>query len=229
MEIISLQKKENIQLKTENLELEAIIDSKKKKRVEFQNHISFEQKKTSLEISKIKERLSEEESSIIYKLKNDYRNSEKEMIEMRQQIQSLQENLQKSLEEKLLLQSEKEKEKILSNHSYKILMKEKLEEANHSLQMMKKKELEGTKKLSILQNLQLIVELENQSDKIEHHLSENEKLRTEVEELHREVNTHKCVEVNFSKKSVKNQKLILTLTHQLNESSNNLKRLIEQQ
>jgi len=35
-----------------------------------------------------------------------------------------------SLEEKMKLNSDKEKEKILTNHSYKIQMKVKLEEAN---------------------------------------------------------------------------------------------------
>ena len=72
------------------------------------------------------------------------------MNEMTSTILKLQESLRQSLEEKMMLQSDKEKEKIISNHSYKIQMREKLEEANRSLQLMKKKELEGTKKLSIL-------------------------------------------------------------------------------
>lgn len=151
------------------------------------------------------------------------------MIEMSQTILKLQDSLRDSLEEKMLLLSEKEKEKIVSNHSYKIQMREKLEEANRSLQLMKKKELEGTKKLSILQNLQLVVELENQADKIEQHLEENEKLREKCEELQREVNTHKFVEVNFSKKSVKNQKTILDLTNQQNINLNTIKNLKDKQ
>ena len=69
------------------------------------------------------------------------------------------------------------------------------------------------------------MELENQADKIEWHLEENERLRVSVEELQREVNTHKFVEVNFSKKSIKNQKLILELTNKQNTGVITLKNL----
>lgn len=89
---------------------------------------------------------------------------------MKTEISDLETNLNKALDEKMFLFSEKEKEKILSNHSYKIQMRQKLKEANESLQIMKNKELEGNKKLSILRNLHLVVELENQSDRIEYHL-----------------------------------------------------------
>lgn len=95
-------------------------------------------------------------------------------------------------------------------------MKEKLEEANRSLKIMKNKEMEGTRYLSMLQNKQLLVELKNQSNQIEFRIEENKVLKRKIEELEREVSTQKFVEINFSKKSTRNQKRILGLTENQN-------------
>jgi hypothetical protein len=40
--------------------------------VEVLNKIAYEEKRFNMEISKMKEKLVEEESSTLYKLKNDY-------------------------------------------------------------------------------------------------------------------------------------------------------------
>ena len=43
-----------------------------------------------------------------------------------------------------------------------------------------------------------MVELENQSDRIEDQIETNKELTEKIQDLQREVNTHKYVEVNFS-------------------------------
>ncbi len=151
------------------------------------------------------------------------------MKRIRKELSDLEINIEKAIKEKKKLISEKEKEKILSNNSYKKQMKEKLEEANRSLKIWKNKEIEGSKKLSILQNLQLVVELENQSERIEYYIDQNTKLREKITELTREVSTHKYVEVNFSKKSNSNQQKILELTEQQNKRMGKLQQFQEKQ
>lgn len=136
-------------------------------------------------------------------------NKEKSDIE----IKELERKLIELTDEKQFVYAEKEKQKILSNFVLKKEMKANLEDAHNSLLDMKNKEIEATKKLSILQNIQLCIELEHQSNRIDSLLSENDVLQADIGKLSREVDTYKFIEESFTNKAATNQREVLKLTN----------------
>lgn len=88
-------------------------------------------------------------------------------------------------------------------------MKAKVNEAHSSLAAMKNKEIQATKKLSILQNIQLSIELENQSNRVDSLIEENDKLQDLIERYKREIDSFKFIEGDFTKKATKLQNEII--------------------
>ena len=74
---------------------------------------------------------------------------------------------------------------------------------------MKNKEIQATKKLSILQNIQLSIELENQSNRVDSLIEENDKLQDLIERYKREIDSFKFIEGDFTKKATKLQNEII--------------------
>lgn len=127
-------------------------------------------------------------------------------------IKELEKRLVELTEEKQLVFAEKEKQKILSNFVLRKEMKANLEDAHNTLLDMKSREIEATKKLSILQNIQLCIELEQQSNRIDALMTENDALQADIGKLTREVETYKFIEDSFTKKAAKHQREVLKLT-----------------
>ena len=76
-------------------------------------------------------------------------------------------------------------------------MENKIREANQSLQEMKHKEVETTKKLSILQNFQLNMELDSHSSKIEALIKQNKTLQDQMREVFVYIDSYKDLEGQF--------------------------------
>ena len=76
---------------------------------------------------------------------------------------------------------------------------------------MKKKEIEINAKLSILQNYQLSLELENFSSKINQLLKENKKLQELIDQKTRDIDIQKSSEVDFAEKENIKKKIIVGL------------------
>lgn len=128
------------------------------------------------------------------------------------EIKELEQQLVELTEEKQRVYADKEKQKILSNCVLRKEMQNNLEDAQGMLVDMKTKEIEATKKLSILQNIQLCIELEQQSNRIDVLLNDNDRLQADISKLSMEIETYKYVEDSFTKKAAENQREVLRLT-----------------
>jgi chromosome segregation ATPase len=161
-------------------------------------------------------------------IKESKKKLEKEMMKMEL-------DLDNAIKSKNLLLAEKEKERIKANEWNKKEMIKKIQEADNSLQKMKKREVETTKKLSILQNFQLNMELDSHSKKIDKLIRENKKLQSQLNELFLTIGSYKGVEKNFylqiekiDDRSHKAQEKIKRLekeVNSMNESKNKIDQL----
>jgi hypothetical protein len=142
------------------------------------------------------ERMSDEKNNLKTKLK-ELKEIRKEKLRLEEDMRRLSGNLENALRRKNMSLAEEEKKRIRANEWNRNEMIKKIKEADTSLQKMKKKEVETTKKLSILQNFQLNMELDSHSKKIDKLIQENKKLQHQLNELFLTIGSYKDVEQNF--------------------------------
>lgn len=93
----------------------------------------------------------------------------------------------------------------------------KIKETKANLLALNDEQLQTTTRLTILQNHQLTTELEYQSKQTEQLLFKNNKMKTQIETLKRDIEIHKEVEKELAKRSHFCQKVIKKLKQQVNE------------
>jgi chromosome segregation ATPase len=153
---------------------------------------------------------------------------------LEKEMRKMELDLDNAIASKNLLLAEKEKERIKANEWNKKEMIKKIQEADNSLQKMKKREVETTKKLSILQNFQLNMELDSHSKKIDKLIRENKKLQNQLNELFLDIGSYKGVEKDFyrqiekiDERSHKAQEKIKKLEKEVNSMQNSKKNIEE--
>ncbi len=113
--------------------------------------------------------------------------------------------------------NEKEREKIQATEKLRKDMLYKIKETKANLLALNDEQLQTTTRLTILQNHQLTTELEYQSKQTEQLLFKNNKMKTQIETLKRDIEIHKEVEKELAKRSHFCQKVIKKLKQQVNE------------
>jgi chromosome segregation ATPase len=93
----------------------------------------------------------------------------------------------------------------------------KIKETKANLLALNDEQLQTTTRLTILQNHQLTTELEYQSKQTEQLLFKNNKMKTQIETLKRDIEIHKEVEKELAKRSHFCQKVIKRLKQQVKE------------
>lgn len=152
------------------------------------------------------ERMSDEKVNLQTRLK-ELKDIRKEKGRLEEDMRRLEANLESAMRRKNVSLAEEEKKRIRANEWNRNEMIKKIKEADSSLQKMKKKEVETTKKLSILQNFQLNMELDSHSKKIDKLIQDNKKLQNQLNELFLTIGSYKGVENNFYERIEKiNQK-----------------------
>jgi hypothetical protein len=107
--------------------------------------------------------------------------------------------------------NEKEREKIQATEKLRKDMLYKIKETKANLLALNDEQLQTTTRLTILQNHQLTTELEYQSKQTEQLLFKNNKMKTQIETLKRDIEIHKEVEKELAKRSHFCQKVIKKL------------------
>jgi len=93
----------------------------------------------------------------------------------------------------------------------------KIKETKANLLALNDEQLQTTTTLTILQNKQLTTELEYQSKQTENLLFRNNKMKTQIDTLKRDIQIHKEVEKELAKRSHFCQKVIKKLKLQVKE------------
>lgn len=93
----------------------------------------------------------------------------------------------------------------------------KIKETKANLLALNDEQLQTTTRLTILQNHQLTTELEYQSKQTEQLLFKNNKMKSQIETLKRDIEIHKEVEKELAKRSHFCQKVIKRLKQQVKE------------
>ena len=93
----------------------------------------------------------------------------------------------------------------------------KIKETKANLLALNDEQLQTTTRLTILQNHQLTTELEYQSKQTEQLLFKNNKMKTQIETLKRDIEIHKEVEKELAKRSHFCQKVIKRLKQQVKD------------
>jgi hypothetical protein len=93
----------------------------------------------------------------------------------------------------------------------------KIKETKANLLALNDEQLQTTTRLTILQNHQLTTELEYQSKQTEQLLSKNNKMKSQIEVLKRDIEVHKEIEKELAKRSHTCQKVIKRLKTQVKE------------
>lgn len=93
----------------------------------------------------------------------------------------------------------------------------KIKETKANLLALNDEQLQTTTRLTILQNHQLTTELEYQSKQTEQLLYKNNKMKSQIETLKRDIEIHKEVEKELAKRSHFCQKVIKRLKDQVKE------------
>jgi len=107
--------------------------------------------------------------------------------------------------------NEKEREKIQAIAKLRKEMQYKIKETKANLLALNDEQLQTTTRLTILQNHQLTSELEHQSQQTEELLFKNNKMRSQIEKIRRDIQIHKDVEKELAKRSHFCQKVIKKL------------------
>ena len=144
------------------------------------------------------------------------------------EMRQLEQSLEEAVLSKNFLLANKEKERIKENEWNKKEMIKKIQEADSSLQKMKKKEIETTKKLSILQNFQLNMELDSHSHKIDKLIHENKKLQSELNQLFLVIGSFEGVEDDLNARIKRMEKKCSNLETQIGRMETK-KRALQQQ
>lgn len=97
--------------------------------------------------------------------------------------------------------NEKEREKIQATEKLRKDMLYKIKETKANLLALNDEQLQTTTRLTILQNHQLTTELEYQSKQTEQLLSKNNKMKSQIEILKRDIEVHKEIEKELAKRS----------------------------
>ena len=97
--------------------------------------------------------------------------------------------------------NEKEREKVQATEKMRKDMLYKIKETKANLLALNDEQLQTTTRLTILQNHQLTTELEYQSKQTEQLLFKNNKMKTQIETLKRDIEIHKEVEKELAKRS----------------------------
>lgn len=113
--------------------------------------------------------------------------------------------------------NEKEREKIQATEKLRKDMLYKIKETKANLLALNDEQLQTTTRLTILQNHQLTTELEYQSKQTEQLLFKNNKMKTQIETLKRDIEIHKEVEKELAKRSHFCQKVIKRLKQQVKD------------
>eukprot|EP00356_Strombidium_inclinatum_P006937 CAMPEP_0170510228 /NCGR_PEP_ID=MMETSP0208-20121228/65657_1 /TAXON_ID=197538 /ORGANISM="Strombidium inclinatum, Strain S3" /LENGTH=175 /DNA_ID=CAMNT_0010793677 /DNA_START=51 /DNA_END=578 /DNA_ORIENTATION=- len=107
--------------------------------------------------------------------------------------------------------NEKEREKIQATEKLRKEMLYKIKETKANLMALNDEQMQTKTRLTILQNHQLTTELEHQSKQTEELLLKNNKLRSQIEKIRRDINIHKEIEKELAKRSHFCQKVIKKL------------------
>lgn len=138
-------------------------------------------------------------------------------INLRDELEKYKNGLDNEKKQRINEVNEKEREKIQATEKLRKDMLYKIKETKANLLALNDEQLQTTTRLTILQNHQLTTELEYQSKQTEQLLFKNNKMKTQIETLKRDIEIHKEVEKELAKRSHFCQKVIKKLKQQVNE------------
>lgn len=125
----------------------------------------------------------------------------KDLENVRATLVKTTENLEQEKKDRRNEVNEKEREKIQATEKLRKDMLYKIKETKANLLALNDEQLQTTTRLTILQNHQLTTELEYQSKQTEQLLFKNNKMKTQIETLKRDIEIHKEVEKELAKRS----------------------------
>jgi DNA repair exonuclease SbcCD ATPase subunit len=138
-------------------------------------------------------------------------------LTLRSELETNKTNLEAEKKNRINDVNEKEREKIQATEKLRKDMLYKIKETKANLLALNDEQLQTTTRLTILQNHQLTTELEYQSKQTEQLLFKNNKMKTQIETLKRDIEIHKEVEKELAKRSHFCQKVIKRLKQQIKD------------
>ena len=202
-----------------NHELELEIENLNKKILEqhkqFSDSKRIEEKKHLTEISKLKgtidtyiqktlrSNMNELDNEKLYLQLNELKKENKDIIDKtKQQI------IQKEIQNKLKFTKLKDK------------MLENINETKEEVTELNMKYMDISTKLTLLQNHQLLVQLDYQTQQLEESTKKNEIYKKKIADLTKDIELHKEVEVSFAEKNKKLLKELMKYKNEENKDNN---------
>ena len=202
-----------------NHELELEIENLNKKILEqhkqFSDSKRIEEKKHLTEISKLKgiidtyvqktlrSNMNELDNEKLYLQLNELKKENKDIIDKtKQQI------IQKEIQNKLKFTKLKDK------------MLENINETKEEVTELNMKYMDISTKLTLLQNHQLLVQLDYQTQQLEESTKKNEIYKKKIADLTKDIELHKQVEVSFAEKNKKLLKELMKYKNEENKDNN---------
>ena len=201
---VIISSKKNVENEIEKAEIYIKELEKKNKDISIQSKEKenvLKQKINKMITEKEKERIKLEQDSIVYNQKMSVINYiEMENKVFQDEVKDLKEK-QKNLEIKAKENIQKmEIENILKYRKLKEKMMESLNETKDNVSKLKIENFDINGKITSLQNYQLLQELENYSQENRELIKENKELKKQIYDLRKELDIHKRVEIDLTKK-----------------------------
>lgn len=206
--------KDNLQIELTNVNMKVNSLEKKLEQLELDKNAEIDRLKNTFEQDKSAMQKHIEEM-VQNQAEMEQFKSEKEKLVGH--IKSLQDDFENERKTRLEQVMEKEREKIQATEKLRKEMLFQIKKTKANLLALNDEQLQTTTRLTILQNHQLTTELEYQSKQTEDLLYKNNKMKTSIETLKREIEIHKEVEKELAKRSHFCQKVIKRLRNEVAE------------
>ena len=126
---------------------------------------------------------------------------DKEKASILASIAQLTAQLAQEKKDRIMEGNDKDREKIYATERLRKEMLFQIKKTKANLLALNDEQLQTTTRLTILQNQQLTTELEHQSKQTELLIYKNNKMKTQIETLKRDIEIHKEVEKELAKRS----------------------------
>jgi len=132
---------------------------------------------------------------------DEARDFKKEKLSFENIKSRLEEELKKERQDRIMESNDKDREQAQEIDKLRKEQLFQLKKTKAKLLALNDEQLQTTTKLTILQNQQLTTELEHQSKQTEQLIYKNNKMKTKIETLKRDVEIHKEVEKELAKRA----------------------------